>query len=91
MIWSAKYCVPCSSKEYGGAAREGKQKVSGQCSRADSLNRAWYDRLALVLMTHYGGDVDKKREAVLVCHEGLTDPDTHLSKRLRFLGPVSGR
>jgi Fanconi-associated nuclease 1 len=44
--------------------------------------RAWYDRLALVLMTHYGGDVEKKREAVLVCHEGLTDPDTHLSECL---------
>lgn len=43
------------------------------------FDSAWYDRLALVLMTHYGGDVDKKREAVLVCHEGLTDPDTHLS------------
>jgi hypothetical protein len=43
---------------------------------------AWYDRLALVLMTHYGGDKEKKRDAVLVCHEGLTDPDTHLSKRL---------
>lgn len=41
---------------------------------------AWYDRLALVLMNHYGGDLDKKREAVEVCLDGLEDNDTHLSE-----------
>ena len=41
---------------------------------------AWYDRLALVLMNHYGGDEEKKREAVEVCLDGLEDADTHLSE-----------
>jgi Fanconi-associated nuclease 1 len=42
---------------------------------------AWYDRLALILMNHYGGDLDKKREAVEVCLDALEDNDTHLSER----------
>lgn len=52
---------------------------------------AWYDRLALVLMHHYQGDVVKKRQAVEVCLDALEDPDTHLiylprlSRRLRRL------
>lgn len=52
---------------------------------------AWYDRLALVLMHHYQGDVAKKRQAVEVCLDALEDPDTHLiyrprlSRRLRRL------
>lgn len=46
---------------------------------------AWYERLALVLMTHYGkGDADtatrKLEEATQVCIDGLLDEDTHLSK-----------
>lgn len=52
---------------------------------------AWYDRLALVLMHHYNGDVPKKEQAVNVCIDALEDPDTHLiyrprlSRRLRRL------
>lgn len=47
---------------------------------------AWYDRLALVLMNHYGGSEEKKREAVEVCLDGLEDPDTHLSESRRVDG-----
>ncbi|CDZ97246.1 Uncharacterized conserved protein [Phaffia rhodozyma] len=44
---------------------------------------AWYERLALVLMTHYKGDqeLDKKEQALDVCLDGLEDEDTHLIYR----------
>ncbi|WVQ82523.1 hypothetical protein IAT38_004652 [Cryptococcus sp. DSM 104549] len=46
---------------------------------------AWYDRLALVLMTHYKQDPEsleeKLREATQVCIDGLLDEDTHLIYR----------
>lgn len=40
--------------------------------------------MALVLMTHYSGDLKKKRQAVKVCIDGLEDPDTHLIYRPRL-------
>jgi Fanconi-associated nuclease 1 len=41
----------------------------------------WYDRLALVLMNHTGGDKEEnRREALAVCEEGLAHPWTHLSR-----------
>ncbi len=47
------------------------------------FGRAWYERLALVLMNHYNASPiekeDKLREAVQVCIDGLLDEDTHLS------------
>nr|ODN96652.1 hypothetical protein L204_03361 [Cryptococcus depauperatus CBS 7855] len=50
---------------------------------------AWYDRLALVLMTHYKNSPclsirekeEKLREATQVCIDGLLDDDTHLIYR----------
>ncbi|EGG09831.1 uncharacterized protein MELLADRAFT_103952 [Melampsora larici-populina 98AG31] len=47
---------------------------------------AWYERLALVLMTHFEG---RHETALRVCEEGLNDPDTHeiyyLSLRRRLI------
>ncbi len=37
-----------------------------------------------MLMHHYGGDLEKKREAVEVCLDGLEDEDTHLIYRPRL-------
>ncbi|CAK9784633.1 hypothetical protein CC85DRAFT_325949 [Cutaneotrichosporon oleaginosum] len=49
---------------------------------------AWYDRLALVLMTHYKASeaqkLEKMEEATQVCIDGLLDPDTHLIYRPRL-------
>ena len=46
--------------------------------------RAWYERLALVLMNHYNASpeekVEKMREATQICIDGLLDEDTHLSE-----------
>ena len=48
------------------------------------INRAWYDRLALVLMNHFKSSVEeveaKCRDATQVCIDALLDEDTHLSK-----------
>jgi hypothetical protein len=41
---------------------------------------AWYDRLALINMHHFGGNVNNKRIAVEVCLDALEDVDTHLSE-----------
>ena len=53
--------------------------------------RAWYERLALVLMNHYNSTVlekeEKMRDAVQVCIDGLLDEDTHLSE---FIGTSIG-
>ena len=47
-------------------------------------HRAWYERLALVLMNHYKSTLlekeEKMRDAVQVCIDGLLDEDTHLSE-----------
>lgn len=61
--------------------RRGKRGwVLGGC--ADSS--AWYERLALTLMTHFKGTEDQRREkleeATQVCIDGLLDEDTHLSE-----------
>lgn len=52
-------------------------------------HRAWYDRLALVLMNHYNSSPaekeEKQREATQVCIDGLLDEATHLSKTLLSL------
>ncbi|GMK54143.1 hypothetical protein CspeluHIS016_0107290 [Cutaneotrichosporon spelunceum] len=49
---------------------------------------AWYDRLALVCMTHYKASdeqkLEKLEEATQVCIDGLLDPDTHLIYRPRL-------
>jgi len=51
---------------------------------ADLACRAWYDRLALVLMNHYNASPEEKdaklREATQVCIDGLLDDETHLSE-----------
>jgi len=56
--------------------------AGGNC--ADMVDRAWYERLALVLMYHYNATPiekeEKMREAVQVCIDGLLDEDTHLSE-----------
>ncbi|BEJ12459.1 hypothetical protein CspHIS471_0209190 [Cutaneotrichosporon sp. HIS471] len=49
---------------------------------------AWYDRLALVYMTHYkmseAQKLEKLEEATQVCIDGLLDPGTHLIYRPRL-------
>jgi len=46
--------------------------------------RAWYDRLALVLMNHYNSSPEEKEEKLIeatqVCIDGLLDEDTHMSR-----------
>jgi hypothetical protein len=82
-IWNARFFVICLLNGSGGGVNEGE---FSSCIYNDGLisdagtSSAWYDRLALVLMTHYQGDKDKKREAAQVCIDGLTDDDTHLSE-----------
>ena len=52
-------------------------------------HRAWYERLALVLMNHYNATPCEKEEkmceAVQVCIDGLLDEDTHLSESRVFM------
>lgn len=46
---------------------------------------AWYDRLALILMTHFEENKkQRRREALDVCIRGLEDSFTHLSKVFRI-------
>jgi Fanconi-associated nuclease 1 len=45
---------------------------------------AWYDRRALLLMTHLRGGEQRAQEALDAVVEGLQDDDTHISKSLDF-------
>ena len=78
------------SPEGSAAAKEMAQKQArvGLCEdrafrRTDHTYRAWYERLALVLMNHYNttpeGKEEKMQEATEICIDGLLDEDTHLS------------
>lgn len=65
-----------------------KERVGEAFSRGHGdiadRDRAWYERLALVLMNHYNASdqekLEKRREATQVCIDGLLDEDTHLSE-----------
>lgn len=63
----------------GEGEREGKSKQHDKADRS-----AWYDRLALILMTHYNASPEEKeekcRDATQTCIDALLDDDTHLSK-----------
>lgn len=82
-ISSVKFCELCWHSADGAVASE------GELSEIERLtdSSAWYERLGLVLMTHYGKGseqvmITKLEEATQVCIDGLLDEDTHLSEHL---------
>ena len=46
---------------------------------SDPISRAWYDRLALILMNYKDKDNAGLEEALQITRDGLQDPATHLS------------